>query len=105
MSEARMPTTLPSPVDRGQFRFVVDAAGAVWRWIDDEMVWVRQAGGRNPKAGKTMDARSCTDGAAPATTGVNLHQIHRFEVVGFQDVFSAFTIQGLRLSSGSCCLL
>ena len=28
MSEARMPTTLPSPVDRGQFRFVaVDAAG------------------------------------------------------------------------------
>ena len=42
MAEPRMPTTLPSPVDRGAFRFVaVDAAGAVWEWIDHEMVWVR----------------------------------------------------------------
>ena len=42
MTETRMPTTLPSPVDRGEFRFVaVDAAGAEWRWNDDEMVWVR----------------------------------------------------------------
>ena len=42
MTEPRMPTTLPSPVDRGEFRFVaVDAAGRAWRWIDDEMVWVR----------------------------------------------------------------
>ncbi|MXY16395.1 MAG: hypothetical protein F4Y57_05185 [Acidobacteria bacterium] len=38
----RMPTTLPSPVDRGEFRFVaVDAAGRAWRWIDEETVWVR----------------------------------------------------------------
>ena len=53
---ARMPTTLPSPVDREDFRFVaVDAGGAVWEWIDQEMVWVRvvedgdtdgEAGGR-----------------------------------------------------------
>ena len=42
MTEPRMPTTLPSPVDREAFRFVaVDAAGAVWEWIDQEMVWVR----------------------------------------------------------------
>ena len=53
MSEARMPTTLPSPVDRGQFRFVaVDAAGAVWRWIDDEMVWVRQTAGPKAQGGE-----------------------------------------------------
>ena len=42
MTEPRMPTTLPSPVDRGEFRFVaVDGAGRAWRWIDDEMVWAR----------------------------------------------------------------
>ena len=42
MAEPRMPTTLPSPVDREAFRFVaVDAAGAIWEWIDHEMVWVR----------------------------------------------------------------
>ena len=35
-----MPTTLPSPVDRTEFRFVaVDAAGRAWRWIDAELVW------------------------------------------------------------------
>ena len=35
-----MPTTLPSPADRGEFRFAaVDAAGREWRWIDDETVW------------------------------------------------------------------
>ena len=49
MTETRMPTTLPSPVDRGKFRFVaVDAAGVEWRWIDDEMVWVRVADGTEP---------------------------------------------------------
>ena len=42
MTEPRMPTTLPSPVDRKEFRFVaVDPAGAVWEWLDHEMVWVR----------------------------------------------------------------
>ena len=42
MREPRMPTTLPSPVDRGEFRFVaVDASGAAWRWVEEEMVWVR----------------------------------------------------------------
>ena len=46
MTEPRMPTTLPSPVNRGEFRFVaVDASGAVWRWIDEEMVWVREPEG------------------------------------------------------------
>lgn len=45
MTEPRMPTTLPSPVNRGEFRFVaVDADGALWRWIGDELVWVRVAG-------------------------------------------------------------
>ena len=45
MSEPRMPTTLPSPVDRGEFDFVaVDAAGTAWRWVDEEMVWVRVPG-------------------------------------------------------------
>ena len=41
MNEPRMPTTLPSPLDRREFAFVaVDAAGRTWRWADDEMVWV-----------------------------------------------------------------
>ena len=45
LNESRMPTTLPSPVDRGEFAFVaVDAAGVEWRWIDKEMVWARVAG-------------------------------------------------------------
>ena len=40
-----MPTTLPSPVYRGEFRFVaVDTEGTEWQWIDDEMVWVRVPG-------------------------------------------------------------
>ena len=43
MAESRMPTTLPSPVDRGEFRFVaVDASGVVWKWVDKDMVWVRE---------------------------------------------------------------
>ena len=45
MTERRMSTTLPSPVDRQEFRFVaVDAAGAAWSWIDDEMAWARVRG-------------------------------------------------------------
>ncbi|MDD9998126.1 MAG: hypothetical protein OXQ89_10320 [Rhodospirillaceae bacterium] len=44
MKEARMPTTLPSPVDRGEFRFVaIDASGAAWQWVNEELVWVRMA--------------------------------------------------------------
>ena len=44
MTEARMPTTLPSPT-RGEFRFVaVDATGVAWSWIDEEMVWVQARG-------------------------------------------------------------
>ena len=40
MTEPRMPTTLPSPVDRGEYRFTaVDAAGTAWRWVDGEAVW------------------------------------------------------------------
>ncbi len=46
MDEPRMPTTLPSPADRGGFRFVaVDASGTVWRWVDEELVWVRAPAG------------------------------------------------------------
>ncbi|MCY3812139.1 MAG: hypothetical protein OXH15_10120 [Gammaproteobacteria bacterium] len=41
-TEPRMPTTLPSPVDRGAFVFVaLDAAGRAWRWVDSELVWTR----------------------------------------------------------------
>lgn len=37
-----MPTTLPSPVDRDEFRFVaVNPEGGEWQWIDDEMVCLR----------------------------------------------------------------
>ena len=44
MTEPRMPTTLPSPVGREEFRFVaVDAAGTIWEWIDHDLVWVRVA--------------------------------------------------------------
>ena len=53
-----MPTTLPSPVDRGEFGFVaVDAAGRAWRWIDEKLVWVRvdDAGALAPKAGRDLD--------------------------------------------------
>ena len=46
MSELRMPTTLPSPVDRGEFRFVAsDTEGREWHWVDDEMVWILVAHG------------------------------------------------------------
>ena len=45
MKEKRMPTTLPSPVDREEFRFVaVDVSGAAWRWVNEELVWVRVPG-------------------------------------------------------------
>ena len=49
MSESRMPTTLPSPVDLGEFHFVaVNAAGATWYWVEVEMVWVRVGDGTGP---------------------------------------------------------
>ena len=52
MDEPRMPTTLPSPVDRGEFRFVaVDDAGDEWRWLDDELVWVRVGAETGPYHG------------------------------------------------------
>lgn len=50
MTDSRMPTTLPSPVDRGEYRFVaVDAAGTEWRWLDDELVWVSVEEGTDPE--------------------------------------------------------
>lgn len=53
MAEPRMPTTLPSPADRGEFRFAaVDGAGREWRWIDDEMVWTCIDTGRHEEPGK-----------------------------------------------------
>ena len=55
MAEPRMLTTLPSPVDRDEFRFVaVDAGGADGEWIDREMVWIRVAEGAVPD-GRTRD--------------------------------------------------
>lgn len=36
-----MPTTIPRPTDRGEFRFVAaDADGHEWEWNDEKMVWV-----------------------------------------------------------------
>ena len=58
MMESRMPTTLPSPADRAEFRFVaVDAAGRTWRWIDEELVWVRVDEGSDagPEADRGSD--------------------------------------------------
>ena len=57
MGEPRMPTTLPSPVDRGEFRFVaVDGAGTEWEWMDDELVWVRLG---QAKAGEDDGGAEC----------------------------------------------
>ena len=43
MNEPKMPTTPSSPVDRGEFRFLaLDASGTAWRWVDQDMVWVRE---------------------------------------------------------------
>ena len=40
MTQVQMPTTLPSPTDRGVFQFIaVDTTGTEWFWIDSEMVW------------------------------------------------------------------
>ena len=45
-----MPTTLPSNVDRGEFRFVVvDGTGAEWRSVDEEMVSVLVPAGAKPE--------------------------------------------------------
>ena len=42
MTEPRVPNTLPSPVDREEFRFLAaGAAGTIWERTDDELVWVR----------------------------------------------------------------
>ena len=39
-----MPTTIPSPADRGEFDFLAsDRNGRDWRWDDTAMVWVRLA--------------------------------------------------------------
>lgn len=36
-----MPTTIPSPVDRGEYDFVAkDRDGREWRWDDEQVVWV-----------------------------------------------------------------
>ena len=53
-----MPTTLPSPLDRGEFRFVTfNAAGAEGRWIDGEMIWVRVGEVRRAAASQVSLAR------------------------------------------------
>ena len=55
MSESRMPTTLLSPVNRGEFRFLaVVASGTVWRWVDEDLVWVRDPEGASPDPEDTV---------------------------------------------------
>ena len=40
MGKLQMPTTLPSLVDRGGFRFIaIDGEEREWLWGDDELVW------------------------------------------------------------------
>ena len=54
MTKSRMPTTLPSPVDRDEFRFVtIDPKGAAWQWIDEEMICVPVAGQTDTRAPET----------------------------------------------------
>ena len=55
MSDSHMPTTIPSPADRGEFDFVaVDKDGRAWRWDDAEMVWVAEIeDGRQEPEGDT----------------------------------------------------
>ena len=64
MTEPRMPTTLPSPVDLGEvpLRGRVNAAGATWYWVEVEMVWVRVRDGGRERADGRRDAAACTDG-------------------------------------------
>ena len=73
MTEPRMPTTLPSPVDRDEFRFLaVDASGSVWRWVDEEMVWVRDQPGspspRTPPTGRRRGPERLAGGLGPSGT-------------------------------------
>ena len=50
MNEPCMPTTLPSPVDRAEYRFIAaEASGTVWWWVDEDMVWVRAPEGALPE--------------------------------------------------------
>lgn len=42
MQQPSMPTTIPSPVARGEFDFIAkDRDGIEWRWDDRELVWKR----------------------------------------------------------------
>ena len=41
MNDRYMPTTIPSPTDRGEFQFfAVDKDGRKWHWDDSEILWV-----------------------------------------------------------------
>ena len=43
MNDRDMPTTIPSPADRGEFEFfAVDKDGRMWRWNDSETLWVAE---------------------------------------------------------------
>ena len=43
LKRRRMRTALPSPADRGEFRFAAaNELGAVWRWVDEDMGRVRE---------------------------------------------------------------
>ena len=52
-----MPTTIPSPTDRGEFQFfAVDKDGREWHWDDSEILWVTDMTDdtkREPKDGDT----------------------------------------------------
>ena len=78
------------------------------RELDDRafvLVEVPRGDAVHERSGRAFIRVGEPSAALAAITGVNLYQIHRFEVVGFRDVFSAVTIQGLRLSFGSFYLL
>ena len=43
MNDRYMPTTIPSPADRGEYHFfAVDKDGRTWQWDDSEIVWVTE---------------------------------------------------------------
>ena len=43
MNDRGMPTTIPSPADRGEYHFfAIDKDGRKWRWNDSEMLWIAE---------------------------------------------------------------
>ena len=57
MNDRYMPTTIPSPADRGEFQFfAVDKDGREWHWDDSEILSVAEMTDdthREPQEGNT----------------------------------------------------